>query len=282
MIKVVTDSTADLPVGIAGELGIEVLPVYIILNDKSFRDGMDMNTDEFYQRLVSAEVLPTTSQPTIADFQNIYNKLASQCQGIVSVHISSKISGTYNTALQAVKSLKGNCPVEVIDSQFNSIGLGLVVIGAARMAKAGKNLKEVAREAKLAISQVRMLGVFDTLKYVIAGGRINKSVGSILSILNIKPMLTFKNGEVVRAGVARTYSKAMEKLIEFVKRNLPVQDLAIVHSAAFAAAEKLKQELGKIFPEDRILVNQLGAALGVHGGPGMILIALRKAPTNPT
>jgi len=277
MIKAVTDSTADLPRNVASEFGIEVLPVYIIWNNKSFRDGVDMNTKEFYQRLINSETLPTTSQPTIADFQNVYNELAGQYNGIVSVHISSKLSGTYNTALQAVKSLKGNCPVEVIDSQFNSIGLGLIAIGAARVAKAGKNLKEVAQETKLAISQVRMLGVFDTLKYVIAGGRISKSVGGILSILNIKPMLTFKNGEVVHAGVARTYSKAMERLIAFVKMNLPVQELAIVHSAAFAAAQKLKQDLGKFFPEDKILVNQLGAALGTHGGPGMLIVALRKA-----
>jgi len=277
MIKVVTDSTADLPAEIANELGIEVLPVYIVWNNKSYRDGVDIKTEEFYRRLTASNILPTTSQPTIADFQNIYNKLAGKCEGIVSIHISSKISGTCNTALQAIKSLKGEFPIEVIDSQLNSIGLGLVAIGAARMAKAGKNLKEVVQEAKLAINQVQMLGVFDTLKYAIAGGRISKSVGSIINILNIKPMLTFKNGEIVRAGLARTYSKAMERLVAFVKRNLPVQDLAIVHSAAFTAAEKLKQELGKLFPEDRILVNQLGAALGVHGGPGMLLIALRKA-----
>lgn len=277
MIKVVTDSTADLPDDVAKELGIEVLPVYIIWDNKSFRDGVDMKTDEFYDRLTTSEALPTTSQPTIADFQAIYNKLAQQCDGIVSVHISSKISGTYDTAIQAIKSLSGDFPIEVIDSQFNSIGLGLVAMGAARAANAGKSLKEVVEETKGAIDQVRMLGVFDTLKYAIAGGRISKSVGGIITILNIKPMLTFNNGEVVRAGAARTYSKAMERLVEFVRKNLPVQDLAIVHSAALVAAEKLKQQLGGVFPEDRILINQLGAALGVHGGPGMLLVALRKA-----
>jgi DegV family protein with EDD domain len=277
VIKVVTDSTADLPDDVAKELGIEVLPVYIIWDNKSFLDGVDMKTDEFYQRLTTSEVLPTTSQPTIADFQAIYKQLAEQCEGIVSVHISSKLSGTYDTAIQAIKSLDGNFPITVIDSQFNSIGLGLVAMSAARVAKAGKKLKEVVQETKLAIGQVRMLGVFDTLKYAMAGGRISKSVGTIVTILNIKPMLTFKDGEVVHAGAARTYSKAMERLVEFVKNNLPVQDLAIVHSAAFTAAEKLKQQLGGVFPEDRILINQLGAALGVHGGPGMLLVALRKA-----
>jgi DegV family protein with EDD domain len=277
MIRVVTDSTADLPAEIASELGIEVLPVYIVWNNKSYRDGVDMKTEEFYRRLTASNILPTTSQPTIADFQNIYNKLAGKCEGIVSIHISSKISGTCNTALQTIKSLKSEFPIEVIDSQFNSAGLGLVVISAARIAKAGAKLSEVVEETKLTISQVRMFGVFDTLKYAIAGGRISKAVGGIVTILNIKPMLTFNNGEVVRAGIARTYSKAMAKLVDFVKRNLPVQDLAIVHSAALAPAEKLKRELGRVFPEDKILVNQLGAALGVHGGPGMLLVALRKA-----
>jgi len=196
MIKVVTDSTADLPNEVAGELGIEVLPVYIIWDNKSFRDGVDMKTDEFYRRLTASDILPTTSQPTIADFQATYNKLAKQCEGIVSVHISSKISGTYDTAVQAIKSLGLDFPIEVVDSQFNSMGLGLVAIGAARAASAGKNLKEVVQETERAISQVRMLGVFDTLRYAIAGGRISKTVGGIVTILNIKPMLTFKNGPI--------------------------------------------------------------------------------------
>jgi DegV family protein with EDD domain len=277
LIKVITDSTSDLPEGIARELGIEVLPVYIIWDNTSFRDGVDMKTDEFYRRLTSSNVLPTTSQPTIADFQAAYKKLAEQHEGIVSIHISSKISGTCETAVQSVNSLDVNCPIEVIDSQFNSMGLGLVAIGAARAARAGKNLKEVVEETKRAISEVRMLGVFDTLKYVIAGGRISKSVGGIISILNIKPMLTFRDGEVGRAGAARTYSKAMQRLVEFVKKNLPVEDLAIVHSAAYEAAEKLKRQISGLFPEDKIIMNQLGAALGVHGGPGMLLVAIRKA-----
>jgi DegV family protein with EDD domain len=277
MIKVVTDSTADLPDAIVKELNIEVIPVYILWETQSFRDGIDMKTDEFYQRLTTSDVLPTTSQPTIADFQATYKNLEEQCKGIVSIHISSKISGTYDTAIQAKNALNLSLPIEVIDSQFNSMGLGLIAIGAARAAKAGKELKEVVAETNQAIKQMRMLGVFDTLKYIIAGGRINKSVGSIISILNIKPMLTFRNGEVARSGAARTYSKAMERLVEFVKNNQPVQDLAIVHSAAFDAAEKLKRDLGEHFPENNILMNQLGAALGVHGGPGMLLVALRKA-----
>jgi DegV family protein with EDD domain len=277
LIKVITDSTADLPEEVARELGIEVLPVYIIWDNASFRDGVDMKTDEFYRRLTASSVLPTTSQPTIADFQAAYKKWAEQCEGIVSIHISSKISGTYETALQSVKSLDLNCPIEIIDSQFNSMGLGLVAIGAARVARDEKNLKEVVEETKRAIREVHMLGVFDTLKYVIAGGRISKSVGGIISILNIKPMMTFRDGEVGRAGAARTYSKAMERIVEFVKKNMPVQDLAIVHSAAHEAAEKLRRQISGLFPEEKIIVNQLGAALGVHGGPGMLLVALRKA-----
>ncbi len=277
MIGVVTDSTSDLPASMAKELGIEVIPIYVLWEGQAYRDGVDMLPDEFFRRLVSTEVLPTTSQPTEPDFENTYLKLAKTCEGILSVHVSARLSGTFNAAVQAAKSIAGRIQVTVIDSQLNSMGLGLVALAAARKARAGATLQDVADEANRAISEIRMLGVFNTLKYTIAGGRINKSVGRIASMLNIKPMLTFRDGEVRLAGAVRLYRKGVEKLVDFVRKNLPLTEIAIVHSASQPAAEKLKADLSSYVAAEKIIVNQLGASLGVHGGPGILLVAARKA-----
>lgn len=277
MIKVITDSTSDIPVEQAAALGIEVLPIYVVWEGRSFRDGIDMTPDDFYRKLITSAVLPTTSQPTQADFEAAYIGQEGKYDGIVSIHISAKLSGTYHAAMAAAAMVRNRIAVQVIDSRFNSIGLGLVSIAAARTARAGATLDTVVQEAHKAITQVKMLGIFDTLKYTIAGGRINKSLGRIASVLNIKPLMTFRNGEVALSGAVRVYSKGVDRIAEFVRKNMPLQDLGIVHSAAHAEADKLRRRLADILPAEKIIVNQLGASLGVHGGPGILLVALRTA-----
>jgi DegV family protein with EDD domain len=277
MIKVVTDSTSDIPREIARDLNIEIIPATIQWNGETFRDGIDITADEFYRRLTTSTHHPTTSQPAPGDFVKVYQSLATGAEGIVSIHISSKLSGTYQSALLAREMMEQKLPIEVIDSQYNSMGLGLISIAAARVASAGGKLHDVLEETKKAIGQIRMLGVFATLKYAIAGGRINKSIGRVASVLNIKPMLTFKNGEVAMAGLATTYSKGVDKIFNFVKSNLPIHDLAIVHSAVIDEAMKLRDRLGEMFSRNDIIIAPLGSSLGVHGGPGVLLVALRRS-----
>jgi DegV family protein with EDD domain len=153
-IQVVTDSTSDMPEGLADELGIRVVPIYLRFGDKTYRDGFDITRDEFYSMLASSQVHPATSQPNPEDFTSVYKEYCDSTDGIVSIHISSKISGTYNAAKIAEKTLKSQCPIEVIDSKFNSAGLGLVVTAAARIAQAGASLSEVISEAYEAVNQV--------------------------------------------------------------------------------------------------------------------------------
>jgi DegV family protein with EDD domain len=276
MIKVVTDSTSDIPREVARDLDIEILPTSILWNGETLRDGIDINTDEFYRRLTTSTHQPTTSQPAPGDFLKVYQSLAGGYEGIVSIHISSKLSGTYQSALMAKEMMEQKLPIEVIDSQYNSMGLGLISIAAARVAGTGGKLHDVLEETRKAITQIRMLGIFATLKYAIAGGRINKSIGRVASVLNIKPLLTFKNGEVAMAGLAAAYSKGVDKIFDFVKNNLPIHDLAIVHSAVTDEAMKLRDRLGALIPSDKILVAPLGPSLGAHGGPGVLLVALRR------
>ena len=155
-VQVITDSTSDIPQNIADELGIRVVPVYLRFGEKTYRDGVDIQSDEFYSMLASNPIHPATSQPNPEDFTSAYKEYCDTVDGIVSIHISSRISGTYNSATIAKKSLESRCPIEVIDSKFNSAGLGLVVIAAARLAQSGASLAEVKEAACSAVTQVGM------------------------------------------------------------------------------------------------------------------------------
>ena len=148
-------------------------------------------------------------------------------------------------------------------------------MAAARVARAGASLPEVFEETRRAISQVCMLGLVNTMKYLVLGGRLNKATAVVASILDIKPLLTFKNGEIVRAGLVHTYSQGMDRLYKFVESNPTIQDLAIAYSTAPEQASQLKVWLGSVFPEEKIYIAQLGAGLGVHVGPRALILALR-------
>ena len=275
-IKIVTDSTSDISPEVAQALGITVVPAYIQFGDEVYRDGVDISNDGFYQKLVTSFVQPTTSEPTPQDFVKVYSDCSKEADSIVSIHISAKISDTYHSAMQGKRMGEGTCQIEIINSHFTSIGLALVVMAAARQAKAGGDLKSVLEETWQAINQVRMLGIFDTMKYLVLGGRVSKTTAAVANIFQIKPLLTFKNGEVVRAGLARTYSKGIDRLYEFVENRLGIQDLAIAYSTVPEQASQMSKRLSSIFPGEKIYVAQLGSALGVHGGPGALLLALRQ------
>jgi len=276
-VKVITDSTSDLPSDIAAYLNISIVPIYIRFGDSIYRHGIDMTNDEFYTRITTSPVHPATSQPAPEDFIRVYNNSLKESERVVSIHVSSKLSGTYNSALLARNILTRERDIEIIDSKFNSAGLGLVTMAAARIAKAGGNMDDVVSEANKAISQVKMFGMFNTMKYLALSGRVSKAIASAASILDVKPLLTFKDGQVVRAGFTRTLSKGMERICQYVAAISNLTELFIVHSAIPEWAGYLKIKLGCYFPEDKILITQLGAALGVHGGPGVLLVALRQA-----
>lgn len=276
-VKVITDSTSDITAELTKAFGITVIPVYVRFGDKVYKDGVDIRSDDFFQKLISSTTHPSTSQPTPDDFAKAYSECSKEATGIISIHISSKISGTYNSALVAKEMLGDICPIEIVDSKFNSAGLALVVIAAARLAQQGHNMEDTLEEAHRAIKQVRMFGVFDTMKYMARSGRVSRAVAAAANILDVKPLLTFRDGEIVRAGLVRTALRGMDKLYQFVKNRENIQELAIVHSVVPEQANELKRRLGNLFPEDKILILQLGAALGAHGGPGVLLIALRES-----
>jgi len=276
-VQVITDSTSDIDRDLASELGIRVVPIYVRFGEKIYRDRVDIQSDQLYRMLSSSTVHPATSQPSPEDFSSTYSEYANISGGIVSIHISSKISGTHNSAMLAKKTMAESCPIEVIDSKFNSAGLGLVVMAAARVAKSGAGFKEVIGEANKAIRQVGMFGMFETMKYLARGGRVNKTIAMASRILNVMPLLTFSDGEITRAGLVRTINKGIERIYDFVSKNIPISELIIVHSAVLERARYLRERLREIIPDEKISIAELGAGLGVHGGPGVLLVAIRRS-----
>jgi DegV family protein with EDD domain len=279
-IKIVTDSTADLPPALAEELGITVIPLYVLFGHENYRDRVDITEDQFYQRLLNGPIHPSTSQPTPQDFTDIYHKLSQQADGIISIHISSKLSGTCNSALQAKEMVSAHCPVEVVDSEMVSMGLGLLAIEAAAIANSGKSLQQVVEVVKQSIRNTRLWALFDTLKYLALGGRIGKAKALVGTILNIKPILAVKEGEMVPVSQARTRAKGIGMLYEYVNTVADIQDLAVMYTTTPDEAHVLADRLGAKFNRSRIKLVRIGSAIGVHAGPGALGIALRGKDMN--
>jgi DegV family protein with EDD domain len=275
-IQVITDSTADIPADIARALDITIVPVYVRFGERVYKDGLDITRDEFFQKLVSSPVHPATSQPTPEDFAACYAQYCDKTGGIISIHISSKISGTYNSASLAKKMMKSSCPIEVIDSTFNSAGAMLVTLEAARQVKTDSSFENAVMKTRQTINQIHMFGIFSTMKYLARSGRVNATVARAADILHVMPLLTFHHGEIIRAGLVRSFTKGMDRLVNFVQEKRNVKELIIVHSSIPEKAQQLAELLSKFVPQDKIMITQLGAALGVHGGPGVLLVALRS------
>jgi DegV family protein with EDD domain len=275
-VRIVTDSTADLPPKLAKELGITVVPVYVRFGEEVYLDGVDISGDEFYQRLENTKVHPSTVQPGPQDFLEVYRKLSKGADGIVSIHVSAKLSGTCNSALMAKDMLDTKCPVAVVDSEMTTMGLGLLSIVAADMANAGESRDKIVKEVKKTIPKIPLLCLFDTLKYLLLGGRIGKAKALLGSILNVKPMITLKDGEVVPAGQARTRAKGIDKLFEFTQNAKKIQDLSVVYSTTPDEAQNLAERLNPIFDRKRIKIARVGPSLGVHVGPGALIVAIRE------
>ncbi len=275
-VKVVTDSTCDIPPQLMQDLGITAVPIYVVFGDKSYRDKLDIGDDEFYERLVHGPVHPTTSIPTPKDFADVYNKLAQETDEIISIPITSKESGTYNAAVLAKELVTRKCRIEVVDSLSMSMALGLLVAEAGRQAKAGASLDKVTELVRRTIPKVHLIFLLDTLKYVVRGGRLSKPYGIIGSALRVKPLLTLKEGDLSMVGVARTKAKAVERLYEFAKGFPKVKELAVAYTTAHDEARAFTDRLKAAFPGVPVSLMRVGSSLGTHAGPGGMGIAVRE------
>lgn len=276
-VKIVTDSPADIPSDLVKEFDITVVPAFVILGNKTYRDGVDISPEDVYQKMIIENIPASTSQPPPADFADTYQKLLKNADEIISIHTTSKLSGIYNSAVQGRSMTNGGGKhITVIDSWSTSMGLGLLTLLAARLAKAGENMHNVAMEINKSISLIRLWGYFDTLKYVFQGGRLGKAKALLGSILPIKAILSMHDGELHPTGAVRTRTKGINRLIDNFKLAVNVQDAAIVYSTTPNDAQTLKERIENISDKIPIYISRLGPALGVHGGPGTLILALRQ------
>ena len=276
-VKVVTDSTCDISPQLIQDLGIAVVPIYVVFGDKSYRDKLDIGDDEFYEKLIHGPVHPSTSIPTPKDFADVFNKLAEETDEIISIHITSKESGTYNGALLARELVTKKCRIEVVDSLSMSMALGLLVAEAGRQAKAGASLDKVTESVRQAIPKVHLIFLLDTLKYVVRGGRLGKAYGIIGSALRVKPLLTLKEGDLSMVGVARTKAKAVERLFEFARSFQQVKELAVSYTTAQGEAKAFVDRLKAASPNVPVSLTRVGSSLGTHAGPGGMGVGVREA-----
>ena len=275
-VKVITDSTADLPPALAEELGITVVPLNVHFGTEVYRDGVEITADEFYQRLVTESRLPTTSQPTPGDFLSAYDEMGQTTDEIISVHISAKLSGTMNSATQALEEYAGSSRIEIVDSMQGSMGLGVVAIAAAEAASRGGGLDDVVAETRAAIPKVGFMGLVDTLEYLEKGGRIGKAQAFVGSLLRIKPLLTIRDGEAHPLERARTRAKGVDRMCELVQEQMPLKDLAVVYTTTLDEARALAQRLQSFLPQGEVILSQVGPVVGTYLGPGVLGVALRK------
>lgn len=275
-VRIVTDSASDIPAGLARRLGITVVPNYVVLEGRSYRDGVDIGPDEFYGRLAGGLTGATTSAPSPHDFAGAYRALARETDEIVSIHITARLSGVCDSARLGARALNGRCRVEVVDSLAMSVGLGLCVTGAAREAGRGLRLPEVAGFARRASLQIHNWSMADSPRYAVRSGRLNRLCGLMGCALGVKPILGMRQGEVHLAGMARTKARALDSLCRFAAGVREASEIALGYTTDYGDARGLADRLAAGFPGIPITVFRVGAVIGAHGGPGAIGIGIRE------
>ncbi len=276
-IRIVTDSTSDLPPALAEQLGVTVVPANVVIDDVNYRDGIDLTADEFYQRLVACPRLPTTSQPSVGTFQAAYQEILEQGDEIVSIHVSSKLSGTVNSAEQAKASLGDSVPIEVVDSHSASIAVTLKVLGAVDAARQSSSHREVADEVRRDLSRTTAVFALDTLEYLQKGGRVGKAQAFVGSLLSVKPILTLVDGEVHPLERPRNHQRAMRRLIELTREKGQPVRLGVIYSTEQEWATEIRSSLSDLLPEEEIVTARFGPALGTYVGPRAVGVALTVA-----
>ncbi len=280
-VKIVTDSLSDLTSEITKGLDVTVVPVYVRFGKEVFRDRVEMTTEDFYSRLVRSDALPTTTQPSPGDFLETYKKLSKDTNDILVINLSSKLSGTYESARQAKNLYEGKARIEVIDTKQVIMGLGLIVLEAARRAKKGAKMDELIELVQAMMPKTHSVMALDSLKYLAKGGRIGKAKGLLGSMLAIKPILTMREGEVHPMTRVRSRQAGMDYLYNLVAEFKNIQGLAVEHATNPAEATQLADRLGKLYPRNQIIISTVSPVIGTYVGPQVISVSIIGEEASP-
>jgi fatty acid kinase fatty acid binding subunit len=269
---VVTDSTADLPQEWRERYGIEVVPLKVLFGKDTFRDGVDVTNEQFFQRLAASTALPTTSAPSPGEFAEVYRRLAKDHDGCISIHIGAQLSATAEAARIGAQAVEG-FKVDVIDSQTVSMPVAFL----CRVAAESETLEAASAAVAQRVPKTRVLALLDTLRYLEMGGRLSRAQAMIGTMLDLKPLLLVADAEIKPVDRVRTRSRAITRMVEYFKGDLPVEYMAVMHAQAADEAERIAAALRQDFPEREVTVGQIGCVLGTHTGPKALGIVYLKA-----
>ncbi len=271
-VRIVTDSACDLPEAACSELGIEVVPLTIRFGEREFVDRKQLSTEAFWRELQSSSVLPETAAPSVGVFEETFRRLADDgADGIVCINLSAKLSATMQSAQVAAKALDGLIPIEIVDSQSASMGIGNLVMYAARRAQDGASVEDIVREVEDRRDRQRVFATLDTLEFLRKGGRIGGAQALLGSMLSIKPVISVIDGAVEPAGRVRTRSKALRFLLDQIPDG-KVESISVLHAMAPELDEFMAQLEPKV-PGAEVVIGTIGPVVGVHTGPRVIGIA---------
>jgi len=270
-LRIVTDSTSDLPESLAQELNITVVPLKVLFGEEMYRDGVDLSKSDFYKKMAEHKQLPTTAQINPGEFLEVFQNILAEQDEIIGIFISSKLSGTYSSAVVAREQL-GETRIHLVDSESTTFGLALLVVLAARMARQNKTAEEIVACLEAAKKRVFFYGVVNTLENLRKGGRLSPTAALAGTLLGIKPIVTIKDGEVTVAAKARGQKKAFAWILEQIEKHSDLKDktVFIAHAAAHAEMQEFKKLVVAKFNPAEVIELEIGAVVGTHSGQGCI------------
>lgn len=272
MVRVVTDSTADVPADMVAALGITVIPSYVVFGSESYRDGVELTKAQFYEKLLTAEAVPVTAAPSPHVYEEAYRGLAREADEIISIHAASRLSSLYSSATIGARGVS-EATVAVVDSEQATMGYGWMVVAAAEAAQHGATLEQIVALVEGMKPRSRVLAVFDTLEFLYRGGRVAWVQAMLGTLLRIKPIVEVRLGEVLLLERARTLERALERLADRIRALGPLERAIVLHANAPDLAQRIAGELQTMIPDWDPLIGQAGVTIASHTGPGAVGIA---------
>lgn len=273
------DSTADIPDHLCDEFGIQVVPLNVRFGEDTFRDGVDITKDQFYQRLVTSQEMPATSTPVMGAFVETYQRLARETDTILSVHLSGKLSGTVEVARQAAALVSG-VRIEVVDTTFIATVLAFMAMEVAAAARDGAEIDELISLVHDMAARAFLYVGLDTLRYLEKGGRIGKARAFLGTLLNVKPLIEVSNGEIHPLEQVRTHKRLVNRMVELAQVQKAIEKLAVCYTSTREIAETVADQIAslEVMPHEHIHIMQMGGVIGTHIGPGGIgVMGVRKS-----
>jgi len=273
-VRIVTDSTSDIPPHLAQQFGISIVPLSVIFGEDAYKENVEISPDLFYDKLQKAKDLPTTSAPSVGDFLNTYREVLKETDEIISIHIASKLSATYSNACQAAAQLADEgARIDVIDSQVVSLGMLFMARRASKAAAQGATVDEIRRLVDGMIPRMHIYVLLDTLEYVRRGGRIGRARAFIGTIMRVKPILSIRDGEVHPEERVRTRAHALDRMFQTATSYPKIEEIGVAYSTNAEEAEAMRLRLAEALNMS-VEVTRLGPVIGVHGGPGVLGIGI--------